>query len=193
MAINIEIRVYHDTGSTSSNPAAAQAGCTATCISYYSGTKTYTGGRPRPGESGGTTNVAFTNYQLTATPATASGWTFKGWDVLYNDYVTGGLDAQGNVRTDVEISPGRQYESGPSPYPSNTSAVDIQFPCDFEEANPGWNWPRHTFRREIIAIYAQFEQSQPRPPTHLLVNSSTKENPAKLVYDPTTNLLVADY
>ena len=29
--------------------------------------------------------------------------------------------------------------------------------------------------------------------THLLVNSSTKESPAKLVYDPATNLLVADY
>ena len=29
--------------------------------------------------------------------------------------------------------------------------------------------------------------------THLLVNSSTAENPAKLVYDPATNLLVADY
>jgi len=33
----------------------------------------------------------------------------------------------------------------------------------------------------------------PRTPTHLLVNSSTVETPAKLVYDPTTNLLVADY
>ena len=32
-----------------------------------------------------------------------------------------------------------------------------------------------------------------RTPTHLLVNSSTKESPAKLVYDPATNLLVADY
>ena len=32
-----------------------------------------------------------------------------------------------------------------------------------------------------------------RTPTHLLVNSSTAENPAKLVYDPATNKLVADY
>jgi hypothetical protein len=32
-----------------------------------------------------------------------------------------------------------------------------------------------------------------RTPTHLLVNSSTKESPAKLVYDPATNKLVADY
>lgn len=33
----------------------------------------------------------------------------------------------------------------------------------------------------------------PRTPTHLLVNSSTVESPAKLVYDPATNLLVTDY
>ena len=32
-----------------------------------------------------------------------------------------------------------------------------------------------------------------RQPTHLLVNSSTMESPAHLVYDPATNLLVADY
>ena len=38
-------------------------------------------------------------------------------------------------------------------------------------------------------IYALFQ----RTPTHLLVNSSTKESPAKLVYDPATNKLVADY
>ena len=39
---------------------------------------------------------------------------------------------------------------------------------------------------EVVAVFK-------RIPTHLLVNSSTAENPAKLVYDPITNLLVADY
>lgn len=38
-------------------------------------------------------------------------------------------------------------------------------------------------------IYALFQ----RTPTHLLVNSSTVESPAKLVYDPATNKLVADF
>ena len=33
----------------------------------------------------------------------------------------------------------------------------------------------------------------PRTPTHLLVNSFSKSTPVQLVYDPTTNLLVADY
>lgn len=33
----------------------------------------------------------------------------------------------------------------------------------------------------------------PRAPTHLLVNSSTIEAQPKLVYDPTTNRLVADF
>lgn len=41
-------------------------------------------------------------------------------------------------------------------------------------------------RVEAIALFK-------RIPTHLLVNSSTVESPAKLVYDPTTNKLVADY
>lgn len=187
MAISVSIRVFHDIGDTPSDNSAAQAGCSATCISYYSGTKTYTGGHPRPGESGGTTNVAFTNYQLTATPATASGWTFKGWDVLYNDYVTGGLDAQGNVRTDVEIVAGRQYQSGPSPYPSSTSAVDFQFPYDFEEANPGWDWTRHTFRREIIAIYAQFEQGTPPPPTYTITTAVSPSGAGTTTGDGTYN------
>ena len=39
---------------------------------------------------------------------------------------------------------------------------------------------------EVLALFQ-------RTPTHLLVNSSTKESPAKLVYDPATNKLVADY
>ena len=41
-------------------------------------------------------------------------------------------------------------------------------------------------RVEAIALFK-------RTPTHLLVNSSTKESPAKLVYDSATNKLVADY
>lgn len=32
-----------------------------------------------------------------------------------------------------------------------------------------------------------------RDPTHLLVNSSNKSSPVQLVYDPESNLLVADY
>lgn len=39
---------------------------------------------------------------------------------------------------------------------------------------------------EVLALFQ-------RTPTHLLVNSSTKESPAKLVYDTDTNKLVADY
>ena len=40
----------------------------------------------------------------------------------------------------------------------------------------------------VTAVFAPV-----RLPTHLLVNSSTIENPANLVYDPATGLLVADY
>lgn len=169
MAISVSIRVFHDIGDTPSDNSAAQAGCSATCISYYSGTKTYTGGHPRPGESGGTTSVAYTNYQLTATPAT--GWYFKGWDVITRNYVTGGLDSQGNVRTDVEIQTERTYHSGTNPYPANTTATDYEFPGDLAEANPGYDWRRHTFKWEIIAVYAQFEQGTPPPPTYTITTA----------------------
>lgn len=46
---------------------------------------------------------------------------------------------------------------------------------------------------EITSISVVAVFSMPHIPTHLLVNSSTVESPAKLVYDPTTNLLVGDY
>lgn len=41
---------------------------------------------------------------------------------------------------------------------------------------------------QVVAVF-----DVPRIPTHLLVNSSTMESPSKLVYNPATNLLVADY
>lgn len=44
----------------------------------------------------------------------------------------------------------------------------------------------------ITNLTAVFQYVAP-PHTHLLVNSATKESPPHLVYDPTTNLLVADY
>lgn len=176
---------------TISPAGAAAAGCSAACDSYYSGVKTYTGGHPRPGESGGSTLVTYTNYQLAA--MSVAGWRFKGWNVTRQKYVTGGLDEHGNVRTDVVTETDHRYQSGPSPYPQDTTAIDYTWPGDLEEANPGYDWRRHTFKWEIISVEAQFEQESPPAHTDLLVNSSTIESPAKLVYDPATNLLVADY
>jgi hypothetical protein len=48
-----------------------------------------------------------------------------------------------------------------------------------------------TFERwcSLYAVKAVFV----RVPTHLLVNSFNKSSPVQLVYDPTTNLLVADF
>ena len=175
MAISVSIRVFHDIGDAPSDNSAEQAGCTATCTSYYSGTTTYTGGHPRPGESGGTTSVAYTNYQLSATPAT--GWYFKGWDVITRNYVTGGLDSQGNVRTDVEITTERTWHSTANPLPADTTATDYTFPGDLAEANPGWEWQRHTFKWEIIAVYAQFAQGTPPPAPTDYYTVSTSATP----------------
>lgn len=49
----------------------------------------------------------------------------------------------------------------------------------------------HTNKFWTVNVVAVFEAIKTL--THLLVNSSTKKNPAQLVYDPATNLLVADY
>lgn len=43
---------------------------------------------------------------------------------------------------------------------------------------------------EIIEVRATFNRTDP---TNLLVNSFNRSTPAQLVYDPATNLLVADY
>lgn len=53
----------------------------------------------------------------------------------------------------------------------------------------GQVWRNNSYRDHGYIVNALFSRS----PTNLLVNSSTVESPAKLVYDPATNLLVADY
>lgn len=45
---------------------------------------------------------------------------------------------------------------------------------------------------DAITVVAVF-RALPHQPTHLLVNSSTAENPAQIVFDPSTDLLVADF
>lgn len=53
----------------------------------------------------------------------------------------------------------------------------------------GQVWRNNSYRDHGYIVSALFSRS----PTNLLVNSSTVESPAKLVYDPATNKLVADY
>lgn len=81
-----------------------------------------------------------------------------------------------------------------------------QFSVEQRESLQGWHFVKWRYRTigdwqetseetlnfrymtnlEAVALFK-------RTPTHLLVNGSTVESPAKLVYDPATNKLVADY
>lgn len=71
-----------------------------------------------------------------------------------------------------------------TPFEYPTSRQDNAL-CEYHNTRrPNGTW--------LVVVRAYFEKV-PRSPTHLLVNNSTAENPAKLVYDPATNLLVADY
>ena len=180
MAIPVSIRVYHDTGDVSSDSAAAQAGCTAACTSYYTGTEDIRGFWIHQQERH--TNRAFTLYQLTATAA--PGWYLKGWDVVYKHYVTGGVNPESSdpddIRTDVEETIERRFVSGPSPYPPNTSGTSTSYyPLEYEDDNRQYTWIRHTFKLEIVAVYAQFAQGDaPTPDPSAYYKVTTNSNPS---------------
>ena len=112
-------------------------------------------------------------YQLAA--AAVAGWEFVGfsWTLHWENSTTGGS--------------GDTPATGTSnPYSDDSTLYDGWYDLAALEIGQG----RDVY--SLVGLTATFRQSQPEP-THLLINSATKENPAKLVYDPATNLLVADY
>ena len=123
-----------------------------------------------PGEQTDYSDGWLRTYTLSASAAT--GWRFVKftWDKTI-------VTQSGSTSETVESS------YNPSDY--NDGVVELRI-----------DYTATTFQEDLISnVTAIFEQTTPPPhtPTHLLVNSSTVENPAKLVYDPATNLLVADY
>lgn len=131
----------------------------------------------------------YQNYKYTATPA--AGATFLGFDVTTSGYA-------------------REYPTEPAePYTHTSRKAGTQVGMSWEYAPNIANWRLEWFEAgyaiwhgvtfsqnldlevQSISVVAVF--GVPHVPTHLLVNSSTVESPAKLVYDPATNLLVADY
>ncbi|MBQ2436514.1 MAG: hypothetical protein II265_00340 [Clostridia bacterium] len=124
-----------------------------------------------PGEQTDYTNGWLRTYTLSASAAT--GWRFVKFTWDKTRVTQSGSTPQGTG------------ESSRNPSDYNDGVVEQR--TDFTAT---------MFQEDLISnVTAIFEQTTPPPhtPTHLLVNSSTAENPAKLVYDPTTNLLVADY
>lgn len=107
-------------------------------------------------------------YKLTATPA--DGWTFG--------YFTWSLHTE-NATT------GDSWDDGPFSSDPGTSTWLYDGFIDLSELQTGQG-------REVTTITG-LKAVFVRDPTHLLVNSANLSAPVQLVYDPESNLLVADY
>lgn len=122
-------------------------------------------------------------YVFTATPA--NGWVFDHFDVSVEQIWGSGSVVHDNQRRLVNPFALRDYVD-PTTSPANWNAVS--WLGEWTTVNTAAHTSDHSYysKYEITAVFV-------RAKTHLLVNSSTVETPAKLVYDPTTNLLVADF
>lgn len=137
-------------------PAAAAAGCSATCdVDHRLSNLPY---------------LEYVYYKLTATAA--DGWTF--------DYFEWHLHTENATTGDTWDS---DHGSPDNPATSNQYLWDGFVDLDLLETGEG---------REVTTITG-LKAVFVRAPTHLLVNSANQSAPVQLVYDPATNLLVADY
>lgn len=126
-----------------------------------------------PGSSGsmgsGVTYVEWDNFECAATPA--AGWAFSSFMVTRQEYRNGA--AYGTPTT-------THY------YISPTGRDTTTYRMPYEYAYP--NTSENIYVR-IVSVVATFVRTK----THLLVNSANKTTPVRLLYDPTTGNLVADY
>lgn len=132
----------------------------------------------------------YQNYTYTATPA--AGATFLRFDVTVAGYSRYNPQSQAepfSVTTQyagVAVGNSWQYQPNIANWRSEWFKTGYAF------------WDGRTSDTsaligEVTSINVVAVFDVPHVPTHLLVNSSTLESPAKLVYDPATNLLVADF
>ena len=97
---------------------------------------------------------------------------------------------------DTEETYPSEHEIGYNYIHDNSYAV-ADHPSAYTIQVPGavWSYEYEGTGIEVwvssLTVEAVFERYY--IPTHLLVNSANKSTPVQLVYDPTTNLLVADY
>ena len=117
----------------------------------------------------GVTYVEWDNFECAATPA--AGWAFGSFMVTRQEYRNG--SAYGTPTT-------TNY------YVNPTGKDTTAYRMPYEYAYP--NTSENTYTR-IVSVVATFVRAK----THLLVNSANKTTPVRLLYDPSTNLLVADY
>lgn len=127
-------------------------------------------------------------YVFTATPA--NGWAFDHFEITYfwvrED--EDGRRSSGGTYAGITSNPFalRDFIDESSIDPRNWWTPE--WVGEFWETNEGVEIMRKTcVSYTVTAVFV------PDAHTHLLVNSATKESPAKLVYYPATNRLVADY
>ena len=125
----------------------------------------------------------YRNYTFTATPA--AGYRCIGFQVSVTS------DTMGYVHTETTTFQGTVVGN------ARTYTPDLTYWSNYWWINGYSLWwidpdfPDTTGEVTAISVVALFERAY--TPTHLLVNSYAESFPVQLLYDPATNLLVADY
>ena len=155
------------------------------------GTCTYTATTGGTLPNLGSTEIGqYQSYKYTATPA--AGATFAGFDITITGYYRDNPTSPATAYTTTNRFAGTQVGASWEYEPDITNWRTEWFEAGYAFWDGLSAYPNQLLGEvESISVVAVF--NAPHTPTHLLVNSSTTENPAKLVYDPATNLLVADY
>ena len=120
-------------------------------------------------------------YQFTATPA--AGWQFVKWNL------TATVDEGLRVGTEDEYHETVTYQDSALGTPFETDGLSSVTRARQIIEIYGTGRYRPTWKTLTYHVEAVFS----RPATNLLVNSFNKSSPVQLVYDPATNLLVADF
>ena len=128
----------------------------------------------------------FKNFSYTATPA--AGFSFSHFAVTVTADNGGTTSTRTVTRNGTESAGTWTYS--PDGRQQSANWIEDGFGIWFEyydsdTGDPIPGWYGYVVSISVVAVFV-------RVPTHLLVNSSTAENPAQLVYDPATDLLVAD-
>lgn len=125
----------------------------------------------------------YRNFRYTATPA--AGYRCIGFEVSVTSDTVGYVHTETTTYQGTVVGYGRTYEP------------DLAYWSNYWWIHGYSLWwtdpdfPSVTGEVTAISVVALFERAY--TPTHLLVNSYSKSFPVQLLYDPATNLLVADY
>lgn len=132
---------------------------------------------------GGTQTNRFDVFRFVATPA--AGWQFDHWHISYS-YDNGSYFGTPAETHETIYGEDDVYNNPWETVADYTLSVGSWDLIEEYYSTGRYASTEKTLTYDIKAVFS-------RPATNLLVNSSTVETPAKLVYDPATNKLVADY